>query len=165
MMRILGIDPGTATTGYGVIEANGEAEFSLVEYGLIETSKEEKPAVRLKLIFKQLNELITKHEPEVLAIERVFFFSNQKTVIAVGQAMGVVMLSASEAGVPVVEYAPAQIKKRIAGNGRADKRAMKRAVRDYFKYKIRLKRGQKTHFDNAADALAVALCHWMGSQG
>jgi crossover junction endodeoxyribonuclease RuvC len=148
-----------------VIEANGEADYSLVTYGLIETPKEEVAEKRLKMIFERLKELIVEHEPEVLAIERVFFFSNQKTVIAIGQAMGVVMLSASVHEVPVAEYAPAQIKKRITGNGRADKREMKRAVRDVFKYKIRLKRGQKTHFDNAADALAVALCHSMGNQG
>lgn len=157
-MIVLGIDPGTATTGYAILNVDGEL-MDAVEFGLIETKKEETPERRLFLIHEQMCELFERFSPDIMAIERVFFAANATTAIRVGQAQGVMLLSAAAAQVPVVEYAPGSIKKLISGDGRADKKMMQRALRKIFGPKIRSKAYKKTHFDNAADALAVALCH------
>ncbi len=161
-MLILGIDPGTATTGFGVIEKL-EKGFKVVEWGLIETTKESTPEVRLVKIHEDLNNLIKRVKPDVFAIERVFFATNAKTAIAVGQAIGVMMLSASYAGLAVVEYAPGTIKKAISGDGRADKKKMQVAIRELLGEKVKSEHHKQTHFDNAADGLAVALCHIFNS--
>ncbi len=158
-MVILGIDPGTATTGYGLIEVNGDNTLKVIEYGLIETSKDTSAGKRLASIQLQLTEIITLHKPDVLAIEKLFFATNAKTAIRVGQAQGVMLYSAAIADIPVYEYAPGSIKKKVSGNGRADKLDIQKAVRKLLGAKVRKKKGEKTHFDNAADALAVAICH------
>ncbi|MEK7526523.1 MAG: crossover junction endodeoxyribonuclease RuvC [Patescibacteria group bacterium] len=157
-MLILGIDPGTATTGYGLIEHDGK-DFKVIEWGLIETTKDLTAEIRLVKIHKDLNSLIERVKPDIFAIERVFFATNAKTAIAVGQAIGVMMLSASFAGLAVIEYAPGTIKKSISGDGRADKKKMQAAVRQLLGAKVKSAAHKKTHFDNAADGLAVALCH------
>lgn len=157
-MIILGIDPGTATTGYGILHINGK-NMDAVEFGLIETDKDVLPEKRLSSIYEELNLIINKHTPDIMAIEKVFFATNARTAIRVGQAIGVMMLSASTAKLPVAEYAPGTIKKLISGNGRADKKQMQQAIRKILGSKVRSKAHKKTHFDNAADALAVALCH------
>lgn len=157
-MRILGIDPGTATSGYGVIDVdNGVTE--VVEWGLIETEKNGFTEKRLEEIFKKTAEILKKYKPDIFAIEKIFFAANAKTAIAVGQAQGVMMLAASKANIKVAEYAPGTIKKTVAGDGRAKKKDMQKAVRKILGNKVRSKAKEKTHFDNAADALAVALCH------
>lgn len=163
-MIILGIDPGTATTGYGILHIDGDT-MDAVEFGLIETSKDITPEKRLSYIYEELNIIISKHSPDIMAIEKVFFSTNARTAIRVGQAIGVMLLSASTADLPVAEYAPGTIKKLISGDGRADKKMMQRALRKVFGAKIRSKAYKKTHFDNAADALAVALCHVYYSNG
>lgn len=159
-MLVIGIDPGTATTGFGLIE-HGEKGINVVEWGLIETAKEGSPESRLVQIHERLLEILGEFKPDLLAIERVFFATNAKTAISVGQAIGVMMLSAAKMNVPIREYAPGSIKKMVAGTGRADKKMMQTAVRKVLGAKVRSEAHKKTHFDNAADALAVALCHLM----
>ncbi|OGM29799.1 crossover junction endodeoxyribonuclease RuvC [Candidatus Woesebacteria bacterium RIFCSPHIGHO2_01_FULL_41_10] len=157
-MRVLGIDPGTATTGYGFVEVNGHG-MEAIEFDLIETSKEVSPELRLAYIYQNMRIIIERFSPEVMAIEKVFFSSNRRTAINVSQALGVMLLSAADANIQVVQYAPGTIKKLVAGDGRADKKVIQRALRDIFGAKIRSRPMKKTHFDNAADALAVAVCH------
>ncbi|MBI4157327.1 crossover junction endodeoxyribonuclease RuvC [Candidatus Woesebacteria bacterium] len=159
-MKILGIDPGTATSGYGVIYKNTKS-FEVLDWGLIETDKAGTKEKRLEFIFQSMLELFEKHSPDILAIEKIFFAANAKTAIAVGQAQGVMLLAAAKSNVFVVEYAPGSIKKMVAGNGRADKKMMQKALRKVFGAKVRSAKHKKTHFDNAADALAVALTHAM----
>src|SRR3990172_10061913 len=158
-MIILGIDPGTATTGYGVIETNGKGDFKVLEWGLIETDKNGFKENRLEIIYTETLTLLKKHSPDLFAMEKIFFATNAKTAIAVGQAQGVMLLAASKAKVKVVEYAPGTIKKMIAGNGRAKKKDIQKAVRKILGNRVKSKAHKKTHFDNAADALAVALTH------
>jgi crossover junction endodeoxyribonuclease RuvC len=157
-MLILGIDPGVATTGYGILQVNGKG-YSAVDFGLIETEKNGNPSKRLLDIHKQIIKVIKYHKPDVMAIEKLFFFSNAKTVMSVGQAQGVLMFSAAKTKLDVFEYAPAMIKKTITGNGRADKKDIQKSLRKVLGAKVRSRKRKKTHFDNAADALAVALCH------
>lgn len=155
-MLILGIDPGTATVGYGMIKAKGNG-YLLLDFGWIKTDKKEKAEKRLDTIYKEMLSLLRKHTPDVMAIERLFFFRNHKTVMRVSQAQGVIMLAAARRKTQIYEYAPAEIKRRISGNGRADKSEMKKAVRAILP--IRSPKKKKTHFDDVADALAVAICH------
>jgi crossover junction endodeoxyribonuclease RuvC len=156
-MRILGIDPGTATTGFGVIETQESDKYTLIDYGLVETSKDSPHGERLDIIFNSISQLISKHNPEVVAIERLFFATNALTAIAVGQAIGVIKLAIHKQGLQVFDYTPMQVKNMIGGSGKADKKLMKLSVKKIFK--IREKKGMRTHFDNSADALAIALCH------
>jgi crossover junction endodeoxyribonuclease RuvC len=158
-MKILGIDPGTATSGYGMLEINKDNGFEVIDFGLIETGKDDKPEIRLHSIHLQLGRIIDEHNPEVIAIEKLFFFRNAKTVMRVGQALGVMLFCAAQKKTDVVEYAPARIKKVISGNGRADKKEMQRSLRKILGPGVRSRKYKKTHFDNAADGLAVALCH------
>jgi len=164
-MLILGIDPGTATTGYGFIEINGNKPLKAIKYGLIETNKNGTPQKRLEKIHIELVNIIKTYKPDILAIEKIFFATNRKTAIRVGQAQGVMLLSASMTNTPVFEYAPGSIKKIVTGNGRAKKLEIQRHVRKYLGNAIRKKKGKKTHFDNAADALAVAICHALTIKG
>lgn len=157
-MVVLGIDPGTATTGYCLLEANGHGMIPR-EFDLIETEKSYAHSERLSMIYDHIREIIRGASPDVMAIEKLFFATNAKTAIAVGQAQGVMYLAAADFSLPVVEYAPGTIKKIVSGDGRADKKAMQRALRQIFGAKIRSKARKRTHFDNAADALAVAYCH------
>lgn len=157
-MIILGIDPGTATTGYGLIDINKNT-FSVIEYGLIETDKIHNIQKRLSDIYKKLNIIVKQFKPDAISMEKIFFATNAKTAISVGQAQGVMMLSAYKNKVELFEYAPGTIKKQISGSGRSDKKMMQKAVRKILGPKIKSKKHQKTHFDNSADALAIALCH------
>lgn len=157
-MLILGIDPGTATTGYGVIRFSDE-EYDVLEFGLIKTDSNGSPSERLEKIHKRLMKILEKFEPDIMAIEKLFFARNAKTAIRVGQAQGVMLFSASLSNTDVVEYAPGTIKKIVTGNGRADKKAVQKSIRKVLGPKVRSRPKKKTHFDNAADALAVALCH------
>ncbi len=156
-MKILGIDPGTATTGFGVIEVVGEDTYKLIDLGLIETDKKQTHGVRLNLIYEGITKIITKHKPDVVAIERLFFASNALTAIAVGQAIGVIKLAIHHNNVEVFDYAPMQVKLVVGGSGKADKIMMKKTIKKLFK--IKETKGMKTHFDNTADALAIAICH------
>lgn len=157
-MRILGIDPGTATTGYGVIDVKKKS-IKVIEFGLIETDKNGEASKRLLEINKQLKKILKEKKPDVMAIERLFFATNAKTAMRVGQAQGIMMFSAAQTKTKVFEYAPGMIKKTVAGNGRADKKDIQKSLRKVLGAGVRSRKRKKTHFDNSADALAVALCH------
>jgi len=157
-MLILGVDPGTATTGFGLIKQE-KKKLEVIDFGLIETDKNGNPSKRLVLIYNQIRSLLKKYQPDVVAIERLFFATNAKTAMSVGQAEGIMIFAAAQLNIEVLEYAPGTIKKMVAGDGRADKKLVQKAVRSFLGAKVRSKAGKKTHFDNAADALAVALCH------
>lgn len=158
-MLILGIDPGTATTGYGLVNLTSGGN-KVVTWGLIETDKTLLKERRLDFIFEETVSLIKKHKPDVFVFEKVFFASNAKTVIAVGQAQGALLLAASKSKVRVEEYAPGTIKKMITGNGRANKKEVQAQIRKILGSRVTSnKKWKKTHFDNCADALAIALTH------
>lgn len=149
-MIILGIDPGTATTGYGLIKK--EKALELVDYGCIKTSKNLSSPERLKELYNQLDNLIKKYKPDIVAVEDIFFFKNLKTVIKVSEARGVILLAASRLNIPVVEYTPLQVKQAVVGYGRAEKMQVQKMV----KVLLNLKEAPKS--DDAADALAIAIC-------
>lgn len=159
-MLILGIDPGTATTGYGLLTTDGK-RTKVNAWGLIETAKNGQTEKRLESIYEQTLKLLKEYKPDVFCIEKIFFAANAKTAIAVGQAQGVMLLAASKCKINVAEYAPGKIKKTVAGNGRAKKKDIQKAVRKILGNHIKSKAHKKTHFDNAADGLAVALTHAM----
>ena len=150
-MRILGIDPGTARLGYGVIEDSPQP--SLVTFGCITTPARDSQPKRLLSIYRQLGEVIDSAAPDEVAVERLFFNQNVTTAFAVGEARGVVLLRAAEAGCPVSDYSPLQIKQTLVGYGRADKRQVQTMV------SIALALQKPPTPDDAADALAVAICH------
>ena len=156
-MRILGIDPGTATTGFGVIETNGDGQYILEDFGWIKTSKDDTHELRLMQIYDQMSTLVKKTDPDVVAMEKLFFASNAKTAIAVGQSMGVIMLAVTQAGKSMFHYSPVQVKLVVGGSGRADKIEMKKMVRGLLKF--RSPNHKKTFFDDVCDALAIAICH------
>ncbi len=163
-MIILGIDPGTATTGFGCIRITDTTAVTgkgleVVEWGLIETDKRLLKEERLEIIFEKTLVLIQKFKPDVFVFEKVFFSNNAKTVIAVGQAQGVMLLAARKLNIFVAEYAPGTIKKLITGSGRAKKKEVQIAVMKILGNKVHSKKGKKTHFDNEADALAIAMTH------
>jgi len=157
-MVILGIDPGTAETGFGIISCSQE-EVKRVDHGNIKTSNSKKPPERLKLIHEEILSLLQKYKPQALAIESLFFFANAKSISAVGQAIGVVKLAAAIKKVPVFEYPPLRIKMVLTGNGRAQKKQIQSKVRKILKLR---KLPRPTH---AADALAAAICHWQTING
>ncbi|MFC1710033.1 crossover junction endodeoxyribonuclease RuvC [Patescibacteria group bacterium] len=159
-MLILGIDPGTATTGYGVLKVK-KKRYDAVGWGLIETDKNSEAGERYINIFKEMSKVIKSYSPDIVAIEKVFFASNVKTAISVGQAQGVMLYCAARAKLEIVEYAPGTIKKVVSGSGRADKKEMQKALRKVLGNKVRSPKKKRTHFDNAADGLAIALCHAM----
>lgn len=165
-MIILGIDPGTATTGFGCINITDISAVTgkglqVIEWGLIETDKSLLKEERLEIIFERTLKLIEKLKPDVFVFEKVFFSNNAKTVIAVGQAQGVMLLAARKLNVFVAEYAPGTIKKLITGSGRANKKEVQEHVRRILGNKVKSEKKKKTHFDNAADALAIAMTHAM----
>lgn len=160
-MLILGIDPGTATTGYGVISFINDS-LKVIDYGLIETDKEESAGKRLITINEKLEKLLGRISPDVVVMEKLFFATNAKTAMGVGQAIGVIIYTVTKGGFTLFEYSPGTIKKVVAGNGRADKKEIQKAVRVILGSSVKSRAHQKTHFDNAADGLAVAICHARG---
>jgi len=150
-VRILGVDPGTARLGFGIIDA-GDG-YAAVDYGTIETSAKDTMERRLLELYEALTHLIATHAPETMAIEQLFFSRNVTTAIAVGQARGVAMLAAAQGGIPVTEYTPAEVKQAISGYGNADKQQVQ------FMVQLLLELDSVPYPDDAADALAVALCH------
>lgn len=151
-MIIFGMDPGYATSGYGVISYIGN-KFELITYGTVETESKLDFPLRLKIIYDSYIKLIETYKPDAVAIEELFFNNNIKTAIAVGQARGVHLLAAVNAGVPLYEYTPLQIKQGIVGYGRAQKRQVQEMV------KLFLNMDKIPKPDDAADGLAVAICH------
>lgn len=153
MTLALGIDPGTATTGYGLVRLAPDGELVAVKYGVILTPKDDSAPARLEMIYDQLSDIIREHQPETAAVEKLFFSRNVTTALAVGQARGVVMLALQKAGIESFEYTPKEIKNAVAGYGGADKRQVQEMVRAL----LQLDSIPKP--DDAADALAVAITH------
>lgn len=151
-MRILGIDPGYAIVGFGVVSYHG-ADFVPLEYGAITTEAGARFASRLSAIYEDLDYLLNRFRPDCMAIERLYFTSNKKTVIDVAQARGVIVLCAEQHGIPLYEYTPLQVKQAVVGYGKAEKRQ----VMDMTKRILKLAQIPKP--DDAADALALAICH------
>jgi crossover junction endodeoxyribonuclease RuvC len=153
MTLALGIDPGTATTGYGFVRIERDGGLVAVEYGVILTPKDASAAARLEMIYDQLCVIIHEFKPDTAAIEKLFFSRNVTTALAVGQARGVVMLALQKAGIESFEYAPKEVKNAVAGYGGADKRQ----VQDMVRALLQLDSIPKP--DDAADALAIAITH------
>lgn len=183
-MIILGIDPGTARMGWGAIKISNfqiphgpslgvrpiskfktegaqvlNGHVKLLGYGSVVTEKEDAVGKRLTVLRRELRSLLKSHKPNVMAVERLFFGMNAKTAIAVGQATGVILLTASELSVPVVEYTGLQVKLTVAGHGRADKKIVQTQIRRIFGIDNLSFKGKTKGWDDASDALAIALCH------
>ncbi|MSU60515.1 MAG: crossover junction endodeoxyribonuclease RuvC [Candidatus Staskawiczbacteria bacterium] len=165
-MIILGIDPGTATTGYGVIKTNipkylrqdRNEKPEVIDFGCIITEKFDSPGDRLNIIHKEVGKLIDAHRPDIISIESLFFFKNLKTVMPVSQAKGVVLLVASQKNVPVCEFTPLQVKMTVVGYGRAEKKQVQQMTEqllDMTRFDLKKKARKK---DDATDALGIALC-------
>lgn len=152
-MRILGIDPGVATTGFGIVDWKGRKEGIVVHYGFIGTPSDREIAERLGQIFRELNEIIEVYQPQEVAVEELFFNKNSKTAISVGEARGVALLCAELHQLPVYGYTPLQIKQAVVGYGKATKNQVIYMVRQL------LGIAETITPDDVADALAVALCH------
>ncbi len=151
-IRILGIDPGYAIVGYGVIDYAGNS-FKVVEYGGITTDSKLELPERLLIIYNELSALSEKYRPDAMSVEELFFNNNAKTAINVGQARGVILLSAQIRGGEIFEYTPLQVKQAVVGYGRAEKNQVQQMV----KMLLSLEKIPKP--DDVADALAIAVCH------
>ena len=153
MTLVLGIDPGTATTGYGLVRSREDGSLESIAYGTIQTPAGVAAHQRLSMLFHQLNDLLLLHRPDSCAVEKLFFQRNISTAIAVGQARGVVMLAISEAELEVSEYTPNEVKQAVTGYGKAGKKQVQEMVR------VLLELPDIPKPDDAADALAVAITH------
>jgi crossover junction endodeoxyribonuclease RuvC len=151
-MRVLGVDPGTATTGYGVVQET-ETELQALAYGVVTTPSTQAMPERLQTIHRELTRLALEWEPDVAAVEELFFSANVRTAMSVGQARGVALLAMADAGLRVAEYSPSAVKQALTGYGRAGKQQMQEMVR------LLLGLPEIPQPDDAADALAVAVCH------
>jgi crossover junction endodeoxyribonuclease RuvC len=151
-MRVIGVDPGSIKSGYGIIDQR-EADLIVLEYGVIRTRSDMPLAQRLLQISERLRELITQFRPQVLALEDLFFAKNVKSALKLGHARGVILLTAAQAGVEIVEYTPLEVKQSVVGYGRADKAQVQQMV------KVLLHLKEIPTPDDAADALAIAICH------
>jgi len=152
-MIVIGIDPGTALTGYGIVEETQAGQLRAIEYGIIETSSAQSLEKRLEKLNQSLSQLLILHSPESGAVEKLFFNRNVRTAMSVGQARGVILLALAEAGIEVEEYTPSEIKQAVTGYGGADKNQVQQMVRTL------LSLDTIPQPDDVADALAVAICH------
>ena len=151
-MRILGIDPGIAIMGYGVIETDGQRSVPL-DFGCIITTAGTPMPDRLLAVYREVSEIIKRYQPDVMAVEKLFFAKNANSAMQVGEARGVVVLAGCHADMPVYEYTPLQVKQAVVGYGRAEKQQVQQMV------KILLGLAKIPKPDDAADALAIAICH------
>ena len=151
-LRVLGIDPGSLATGYGVVE-QGAAGMRALAWGAVRTSSRQPLPARLRRIYEGLSEVIREWQPEAAVVEKVFFADNPKAALTLGQARGVAVLTAANAGLPVVEYAALEIKQAVVGYGRAAKEQVQEMVR------VLLSLPAAPRPADAADALAAAICH------
>jgi crossover junction endodeoxyribonuclease RuvC len=152
-VKVLGIDPGTAACGFGIVHASGGGRLKAVEYGWWQTSPREPPELRLKRIHDEVAELIARHAPEAVALEESYVGADARIALSVGQARGAALVACAAAAVPCAEYPPATVKQSVCGYGRADKEQVQRMVRSV----LGLDDVPRPH--HAADALAVAICH------
>lgn len=160
-MVIFGVDPGTATTGYGVIKSLNSKlamKTNLVDYGCIVTDKNWLMPLRLYSIQKEIKRLLRKFKPNCVIVEQLFFGANSRTAMTVGQARGVILSAAASYRIPVFEYQGLHVKHTLTGDGRADKKQIQKAVMKYLGRR-KLTKPANGHLDDAADALAVAICH------
>lgn len=151
-MRIIGIDPGYAIVGYGIVDYNSN-HFSVVDYGAVTTKAHTPFDSRLSSIYDGLSQLISTYKPDAMSIEKLFFNTNTTTAIDVAQARGVIVLAASQGGLDIAEYTPLQVKQSVVGYGRAEKKQ----VQEMTRLMLNLKTVPKP--DDTADALALAICH------
>ena len=157
-MIILGIDPGTAHTGFGIInkisspKSKNRNRIKCIDYGLIQTNPDSPTPERLRILYNEVGKLIKKYNSKVLAVEKLYFFKNLKTAIPVAQAKGVILLAAAKKKIPVFEFTPLQVKMTVANYGRAEKKQVQRMIKTL----LNLKEIPKP--DDAADALGVAIC-------
>ncbi|HRR75737.1 MAG: crossover junction endodeoxyribonuclease RuvC [Ruminococcus sp.] len=151
-MRILGVDPGYAIVGFGILDYDG-VRFTPVEYGAVLTEAGTPFPERLRAIYTDMEFIFQKYSPDCMAIERLYFNTNQKTAIDVAQARGVTVLSAAQRGIPISEYTPLQVKSSVTGYGKAEKQQVMEMTRQI------LGLAQIPKPDDAADALAIAICH------
>lgn len=151
-MRILGVDPGTAIVGFGVIETNGN-RHTMLDAGVVRTPAHQDLELRLQTIFESITDVIKLNKPNIMVVEKLFFARNVTTAMSVSHARGVILLAGVQAGVAIVEYTPLQIKQALTGYGQAYKNQIQEMV------KIMLKLSQKPQPDDCADALAAALTH------
>ena len=151
-MKVLGIDPGTAACGYGIVH-DDHGRLRAVDFGWWRTSSREPPALRLKTVFEGVRDLIDLHAPDAVALEESYVGADARIALSVGQARGAVLVAAALAGVPCAEYAPARVKQAVCGYGRAEKAQVQRMV------KTILALDDLPRPNHAADALAVAICH------
>jgi crossover junction endodeoxyribonuclease RuvC len=152
-MLAIGIDPGTAITGYGLVREEQDGSLTVIDYGAIITSSDEQMPDRLVQLYLQLKELISLHSPQSGAVEKLFFARNVRTALSVGQARGVALLALAQAGVQLTEYTPNEVKQAVVGFGGADKIQVQKMVQAI------LDMDEIPQPDDAADALAVAICH------
>jgi crossover junction endodeoxyribonuclease RuvC len=155
-VRVLGIDPGTAACGYGIVHQDG-GRLRAITHGWWRTSPDEPVALRLKTIFDGVAGLIEAHEPEAVVLEESFVGADARTALSVGQARGAVLVAAANAGIGCAEYAPSLVKQAVCGYGRAEKAQVQRMVKAI----LGLQASPTPH--HAADALAVAICHALSS--
>jgi crossover junction endodeoxyribonuclease RuvC len=150
-MLVLGIDPGTATTGYGFVREHPNGDLEAVAYGVIKTAARQPMAERLRLIYDRITALVHEHRPDAAAIETLYFGKNVTTAITVAQGRGVILLALAEAGLPIREYKPSEVKQAIAGYGNAEKSQMQEMIRQL------LNLDDIPRPDDAADGLGVAI--------
>lgn len=154
---ILGIDPGTAITGFGVL-ADHRGDARALEFGVIRTPAEDPLPKRLQALYDELNALLARHRPHAVAVEELFFAKNARTALTVGHARGVVLLAAAQSGAQIFQYKPAEVKQAVTGYGNAEKRQIQEMVR------LLLGLDDIPRPDDAADALAIALCHFQSAR-
>ncbi len=152
-MLVLGIDPGIAITGYGLIETGSRSDYQVVDFGVITTDSGSSDADRLAILYNALGELLENYQVESGAVEKLFFQKNVKTALSVGQARGVTLLALSQNKIPISEYTPNEVKQTVCGYGNAGKQQVQRMVQTLLNLETLPKP------DDAADALAVAICH------
>jgi crossover junction endodeoxyribonuclease RuvC len=152
-MQVIGIDPGTAITGYGIVREDDSGNLVAVVYGVIQTPAKKPMPERLVQLYRRMKEIVLLHQPDCAAVEKLFFQKNVRTAISVGQGRGVAILALAEAGIAVAEYTPLAIKQAVTGYGGADKGQIQQMVR------VLLNLDDVPKPDDAADALAVAICH------
>lgn len=158
-MIVLGIDPGTAISGYGVVKTDGRNSLKVLGFGALRTPARQNTEKRLKTIHELVGELLTEFNPDWMAVEQLFFNRNVSTALSVGQARGVTILAAAHQGIPVAEYTPLQVKQAVTGQGRAPKEQVGYMVR------LLLNLPEVPSPDDVADALAVCICHAYTGQG
>lgn len=151
-MLILGIDPGIGITGYSFVEFSDD-KFKIISSGSIQTNKDEPHPKRLLELKTDIDVLIKKYKPDCASIEQLFFFKNQKTIIPVAQARGVILLALEENSVPIYEYTPLVVKQTITGHGRADKPTVKLMIKNFIEIEDNIK------LDDTIDSIGLAICH------